>query len=90
MLFDALVLLATFVQGAVYAATVATKRGGGPVVSLNYAKFEGASTAGVDSFLGIPYAQPPVGHLRFRRPNHPLPLPGITLVSDLLLSPALL
>ena len=83
MLFSTLVLLAAFVQVHVYAETVATKRDGGPIVSLNYATFEGASTSGVDSFLGIPYALPPVGDLRFRRPKPPLPLPGTTLVSDL-------
>ena len=81
MFFSAFLLLATFVHAGVHAATVATKRDGGPVVSLDYATFEGASTGGVDSFLGIPYAQPPVGNLRFRRPQPPLSLPGTTLVS---------
>ena len=85
MLFNVLVFLATFMQVGVHATTVATKRDGGPVVSLNYATFEGASTGWVDSFLGVPYAQPPVGDLRFRRPKPPLPLPGTTLVSDLAL-----
>ena len=88
MLFSTLVLLASFVQ--VYAETVATKRDGGPIVSLNYATFEGASTSGVESFLGIPYALPPVGDLRFRRPKPPLSLSGTTIVSNLVLSYALL
>ena len=90
MLLNTFVLLVTFIQVGVYAETVVTKRDGGPVVSLNYATFEGASTGGVDSFLGIPYARPPVGDLRFRRPKPPLSSPGTTLVSDLVLSRALL
>ena len=90
MLFSTLVLLTTFLQVGVYAETEATERNRGPIVSLNYATFEGASTSGVDSFLGIPYARPPVGNLRFRRPKPPLWSPGITLVSDLVFYYALL
>jgi len=77
MFFSALLVLATFLHIGVRAT--------GPLVSLDYATLEGASTGGVETFLGIPYAQSPVGNLRFRRPRPPLPLSGTTLVSGLVL-----
>ena len=80
MTLGLLPLLAAFVQIGICVALARDRRG--PVVSLNYATFEGASAGGVDIFLGIPYAQPPVRNLRFRRPRPPLPLPGTTPVSD--------
>ena len=77
MFFGALLVFAAFLQVGVRAA--------GPLVSLDYATLEGASTGGVEKFLGIPYAQSPVGNLRFRRPRSPLPLSATKLVSGLVL-----
>lgn len=39
-----------------------------PIVQLHSGRVEGYSAHGVDAFLGIPYAKPPVGELRWQRP----------------------
>jgi hypothetical protein len=42
------------------------------IVSLDYATYEGIRDgSGVDSYLGMRYAAPPLGELRFRGPRDP-------------------
>lgn len=44
-----------------------------PVVDLGYAQYRGNTlTSGVDQYLGMRYAEPPVGNLRFRAPAPPV------------------
>lgn len=49
----------------------------GPVVRVSAGLLQGARSDGVDSFLGIPYAQPPVGALRWRPPQPAKPWSGV-------------
>jgi hypothetical protein len=39
-------------------------------VNINSGAINGKSVDGIDSFRGIPYAEPPVGDLRLRPPQH--------------------
>jgi para-nitrobenzyl esterase len=51
----------------------------GPVVRLDGGLVRGTASAGVASFLGLPYAAPPTGNLRWRPPQ---PAAGWTGVKD--------
>lgn len=44
-----------------------------PIVDLGYAKYHGVRLGnGIDEFLGMRYAAPPLGSLRFRAPADPI------------------
>ena len=48
-----------------------------PVVAIESGKLKGASEAGIDSYKGIPFAEPPVGELRWRPPMPITPWQGM-------------
>ncbi|PCH36159.1 sterol esterase [Wolfiporia cocos MD-104 SS10] len=48
-----------------------------PTISLSYGAIQGSTLGDVSSFLGIPYAQPPLGDLRFAPPQPPQAFDGI-------------
>ena len=49
----------------------------GPVARLDTGRVEGVQAKGVRAFLGLPYAQPPVGDLRWRAPRPATPWTGV-------------
>ncbi len=62
------VALAFLLAGATASAAGATQAGG-PIVVTSGGAVQGTTTANTDEFLGIPYAAPPVGQLRWRPPQ---------------------
>lgn len=49
-----------------------------PIISLDYSTYKGNRLdAGVDEYLGMRFAAPPVGDLRFRAPQDPVDTDGI-------------
>ena len=49
----------------------------GQMVTLDYGTFIGKDTKFTRQYLGIPFAAPPIGDLRFERPRPPIPFNGI-------------
>jgi para-nitrobenzyl esterase len=59
------------------AATAHAGSGGAPIVRTGDGAVQGRTVGTVNEFLGIPYAAPPTGHLRWRPPQPPARWQGV-------------
>jgi para-nitrobenzyl esterase len=75
----------TFLRAIVLAAafaTGATAQTATPLVTIDSGKLKGVEENGMVRFLGIPYAAPPVGDLRWRAPQSVKPWEGVRPATD--------
>lgn len=58
-----------------------------PVVDLGYSQYQGVTlSSGVNQYLGMRFAAPPTGDLRFRAPVKPLSTVGVQNATNVCLS----
>ncbi len=69
-------LVLAVVLATTWILAVPAPAAGGPVVVTPYGAVEGSTDGEVDAFLGIPFAAPPVGPLRWQPPRPPGPWDG--------------
>ncbi len=53
-----------------------------PLVETNYGKVQGTTSGPISVWKGIPFAQPPLGDLRFHAPQKPAPWTGVRNATD--------
>jgi para-nitrobenzyl esterase len=56
---------------------VAAGSGGAPIATTDDGAVRGVAAGSINEFLGIPYAAPPTGHLRWRPPQPPAEWQGV-------------
>lgn len=71
-----------FLSSAVYATAAVVVPNpdtpGGPIVDLGYSVYQGQTLSnGVNEWLGLRFGAPPIGNLRFRKPQQPANTTGI-------------
>jgi para-nitrobenzyl esterase len=58
-------------------ASTALPAAGGPVAATHFGAVQGKTVGGINEFLGIPYAAPPTGKLRWHAPEPPAHWRGV-------------
>jgi para-nitrobenzyl esterase len=58
-------------------AAAASSSQSAPIARIEGGAVRGAASSGVYTFLGLPYAAPPIGALRWRPPRPPVPWDGV-------------
>jgi para-nitrobenzyl esterase len=77
-----LILVASGVLGLGTAAAASAGGSGAPIVRTNNGAVRGFSFSGGDAFLGVPYAAPPIGPLRWQPPQPPPDWKGVRDATD--------
>jgi hypothetical protein len=55
------------------------------IVNLGYTQYQGTKLAnGITQWLGMRYAAPPIGDLRFRAPQDPIPKAGVQIADTVI------
>ena len=68
--------------GAMFAAVSMRAAGSAPSVKIDTGKLEGKTDGPISAFLGIPFAKPPVGDLRWKPPVRPAKWKGVRKATE--------